>query len=93
MSEVIEKFSYEQGAGYEADEFYVYKHPKYPRKYAVNIDGGCSCYVYERPTVEQLSAMEPMGKREVYAAFMNWWDADFSGDTKLGVLERLRAAL
>jgi len=91
--EIVELFSYGQGAAYEADEFYVYKHPKYPRKYAVDIDGGCSCYVYEPPTVEQLSAETPLGKREVYAAFLKWWDPDYSHDTKLAVMDSLRAAL
>ncbi len=93
MDAVVELFSYGQGAAYEADEFYVYKHPKFPRKYAINIDGGCSCYSYTPPTVEQLSAEMPMGKREVYAAFLRWWNPEYSADTKLAVMENLRSSL
>lgn len=93
MSGIVEKFSYSQGAAYEADEFYVYQHPRERRKYVVHIDGGCSCYVYEPPTVQELEAETPLGKREVYAAFLKWWNAAFSSDTKLSVMESLRNSL
>lgn len=94
---VVEKFSVGSSGGYEWTEFHVYQHPREPRKFVTWSDSGCSCNWYEAPTLEQLEACTPEGKREVYAEFSKWWDSigtyyDCSG-TKIDNLERLRSSL
>jgi hypothetical protein len=89
-------FSAFASAGYDWDEFHVFRHPLNRRKYVVDHEGGCSCNSFEPPTLEQAEAMQPLGKREVYEEFSKWWDrtgySDKSG-TKIDNMERLRASL
>ena len=88
-----ELFSYSKSIPYEADEFYVFRHPRERRKYAVHIDGGCSCYEGIQVSLAELEGYTPMGKREVYAEFSKWWNDDDCMGTKIDVLQSLRDAL
>lgn len=92
--EIKELFSVGASIGYEWDEFHVYRHPLNSRKYVVYVDNGCSCNYYETPSLAHLEAETPLGKREVYAKFSEWWPgANYCSGTKIDNLERLRASL
>jgi hypothetical protein len=91
---VSELFSAFESLGYDWNEFHVYRHPRYPHKYVVATDAGCSCSYFAEPTVEDLEAETPLGKREVYAKFSEWFGrGDYMDGTKLANMERLRSSL
>ena len=98
MREVVEKFSVTVG-GYQWTTFAVYRHPREAGKYVVSDQGGCSCNSFEQPTLKQLESEQPLGKREVYAEFSEWWNSakfyreDYCEGTKIDNMERLRASL
>ena len=91
---VQELFSAFESLGYDWNEFHVFRHPREARKYAVVIQGGCSCVSFEMSSIADLEAETPMGKREVYAEFTKWFGrGDYMEGTKIDNLERLRSAL
>jgi hypothetical protein len=92
--EIEELFSAFQSLGYDWHEFHVYRHPRESRKYVIDIDSGCSCDYYVVPSVKTLEAETPMGKREVYAAFLRWFGVgEYVDGTKIDNMERLRSSL
>lgn len=96
MKDAKELFSTAANLSYEWSEFYVYRHPREARKYIVDTGYGCSCNIYEAPSLAAAEAMTPLGKREVYAAFSQWWDSIEAYDhygTKVDTMERLRSSL
>lgn len=93
MKTVTELFEYSKALGWEWDEFHVYKHPREPKKYVVDIQAGCSCDYYNVPSLAELEAETPVGKREVYAAFSTWWNNDDCQGTKIDILQSLRDSL
>ncbi len=94
--ELKELFSASAARSWEWDEMHVYRHPRERRKYIFVSGSGCSCDYYEQPTYEQAEAMTPLGKREVYAKFSEWWDSTDPYErpgAKVDYLQRLRDAL
>lgn len=92
--DVVEVFSAFESLGYDWNEFHVYRHPRNSRKFVVMTDSGCSCSSFEVPTLSILENETPLGKREVYAAFLNWFGrGDYMHGTKIDNLERLRSSL
>lgn len=91
---VEEMFAAFESQGWDWNEFHVYRHPRETRKYAVVIDSGCSCDGFTQPSLAMLEAETPIGKREVYKAFTEWFGrGDFMEGTKIDNMERLRSSL
>ena len=96
MPKMDQVFYVSASPAWEVYEFRVFTHPRERGKFFTYTGAGCSCYMYEPPTVREGEAETPLGKREVYAKFSQWWDSTSPANrhgTKVDILQRLRGAL
>lgn len=62
MNKPDEVFFVEAHSSFDWTEIHIHRHPLVPERFAFDAQSGCSCNYYNRPSIEELGAREPVSK-------------------------------